>query len=112
MFTKARIDNPQGRAKQVLVLEQRFAAQMWNLAQLRDAGSNFNNVSFAELELQAPGFPWRAFFGARGLDTFKHINIGVGAITESAAIFPTIPVEHWKSYFLFHWIDSHAPTSS
>ncbi len=108
LFTKAGIENPTERAEQVLELETKYAALMWDLAQLRDAGSNFNKISFTELEAKAPGFPWRAFFEARGLNALQYVNVGVGAITESAAMFPTIPVEYWKSYFLYHWVDSHA----
>lgn len=102
----AGIDDPAGKATQVLALETQYAAVMWDLARLRDAGASFNPMPRTQLDSHAPGFPWSAFLGARGVDDVEQINVGVGAIPESAALFETLPVESWKSYLMFHWIDN------
>ncbi len=95
-------------AERVLSLETRFAEVMWDFARLRDAGAAFNLVNIAELEARAPGFPWRAFLDAKGLGDLEQVNFGIGGLTESAALFAQIPVEDWRSYLAFHWIENHA----
>ncbi len=96
------------KAEAVLDLETRFANVMWSFEQLRDAGANFNLVERDELDAYAPGFPWDAFLATRGVTDIDRINIGAGAIQESAALFRQIPVETWKAYLAFHWTHDRA----
>ena len=95
-------------ARRVLELETAFAEVMWDLARLRQATEAFNLVPRRELERVAPGFPWGRFLGARAVDGVESVNVGVGAIRESAALFRRVPVESWKAYLAFHWVDNHA----
>ncbi len=107
-FDLAGINDGQGHAANVLELETRYARIMWDFARLRDAGAAFDLISLDELENRAPGFPWVAFFKAKGVSQLGELNFGIGALTESAALFSQISIDHWKSYLTFHWINNHA----
>ncbi|WP_209348265.1 M13 family metallopeptidase [Pontixanthobacter sp. CEM42] len=104
----AGIAGGQNHAANVLELETRYARIMWDFTRLRDAGAAFDLVSLDELGHRAPGFPWRVFFKAKGVSQLGELNFGIGALTESAALFDQIPIDHWKSYLTFHWINNHA----
>ncbi|MDJ0761208.1 MAG: M13 family metallopeptidase [Woeseiaceae bacterium] len=107
-LSRAGVDRPGERAKEILELETAYANVMWDFARLRDAGAAFNLIPRPELEDHAPGFPWQAFLEARGVGDIESINIGVGALSESAALFEQFSVETWASFLAFHWINNHA----
>lgn len=107
-FSAANITDAERRANEVLDLETRFAGIMWDFTQLRDATLSFKNVSVDQLSETAPGFPWTTFFERRGLQDLQELNVGVGAISESASLFRKVPIDAWRSYLAFHWINAHA----
>ncbi len=105
---RAGLDRVEQRAGDILDLEKRYADVMWDFARLRDAGAAFKLVDRTKLEDYAPGFPWQVYLDARGVGNVSEVNIGVGALQESAALFSEIPVSTWVSYLAFHWINNHA----
>lgn len=105
---RAGIANPEKRAKNILELERRYANVMWDFARLRDAGAAFNMIPLSSLNTYAPGFPWQEYMSARGITKIDSINVGVGALRESAMLFRQISVEDWASFLAFHWINDHA----
>ncbi|MDJ0643821.1 MAG: M13 family metallopeptidase [Erythrobacter sp.] len=107
-FDAAGLDGGQIHAERVLELETRFANVMWDFARLRDAGAAFELIATSDLGDRAPGFPWSAYLDAKGLGDLERVNFGIGAIVDSAALFREVPVESWKSYLAFHWINNHA----
>ncbi|MEM9168539.1 MAG: M13 family metallopeptidase [Pseudomonadota bacterium] len=107
-LARAGVDRAAERARDVLALETGFAGVMWDLARLRDAGAAFNMIPTAKLDQYAPGFPWGAYLEARGVADLQNINIGLGALQESAALFETFSVDAWRSYLAFHWLNNHA----
>ncbi len=104
----AGVDRPAERARDVLDLETRYASIMWDFARLRDAGAAFNDMEPRDLAALAPGFPWQDYLAARGVGELERINVGVGAIVESAALFRELPLDAWRSYLAFHWLDARA----
>ena len=107
-LSRAGLDRPEERARAVLSLETAYANVMWDLARLREAGAAFNLIPASGLDNLAPGFPWQDYLQARGVGGVEFVNVGVGALTESAALFRQYPVETWSSFLAFHWIDHHA----
>jgi endothelin-converting enzyme/putative endopeptidase len=62
----------------------------------------------SELESYAPGFPWSAFLEAKGAPPLEEIVVNTDtAVQASARIFGETPVDVWRSYLLFHWIQKH-----
>ncbi|WP_421789750.1 M13 family metallopeptidase [Hyphobacterium sp.] len=107
-LTRAGLADAEGRADAVLAMETELAHLMWDFAQLRDAGAAFNLIPMETLADYAPGFPWETYMQARGLDGVETLNISVGAIIETAAAFERFPVDTWRAWLAFHWIDNHA----
>ena len=104
----AGIEEASAKATQIVELETRFAHVMWDFAKLRDAGAAFDLITMEQLASRAPGFPWQTYFKAKGVGDLEHINFGIGGLTESAALFQEIPLDHWQAWAAYHWINNHA----
>ncbi len=105
----AGVDDPQRRAKDVLFVETQLAQLQWTPSQLRDRRANYNRMSLDELTAYAPGFPWRVYLEARGIGDVKELVLGTDeAIRKQSVLFANTPVDVWKSYLAFHWIDNHS----
>lgn len=97
------------QADAVVALEGRLAAVLWNAEQLRDRRLNYHLMSRAELSAYAPGFDWNAFLDAAGFADVQTIVLNTDtAVQASAAIFADTPVEDWRAYLAFHWIQNLA----
>jgi putative endopeptidase len=97
------------RGDRILELEARLAAVQWNGEQLRDRRLNYHLMSRAELLAYAPGFDWDAFLEALGFADVQTVVLNTDtAVQASAAIFADTPVEDWRAYLAFHWIQNHA----
>ncbi len=97
------------RADAVIALEARLAAVLWNAEHLRDRRLNYHLMSRAELLAYAPGFAWDAYLEASGFGDVQDIVLNTDtAIQASALIFADTPVEDWRAYLAFHWIQNLA----
>ena len=102
-------DQPAEAARQILDLETRLAAPMWTPDRLRDRRANYNRMTLAEFERYAAGFPWRSFFEERGVAQADTVIVGTDtSIRDAAQVFAETPVDVWRSYLAFHWVDNHA----
>lgn len=108
-LTRAGIDRAEERARDILALETALASVQWDPSQLRDREANYHLMARTDLPEYAPGFPWQVFLEARGVADVDEIILGTNtAVRASAAIFAETPVDVWRSYLVFHWIDNHA----
>ncbi len=104
---RARIDNPERRAADILALETKLAARQWNPEQLRDRKANYHLMTRGDLAAYAPGFPWDTFLDARQVGDVKEVVLGTDtAIKIQAEVFAATPVDVWSSYLAFHWIQN------
>ena len=107
VFERAHVENASARAARVVALESRIAANQWTLEKLRDRKANYHPMSVQELELYAPGFPWRAFLQARGVARTSEVVLGTDtAIRAQARLFAGAPLDEWRSYIAFHWLQN------
>ncbi|CAA9286068.1 MAG: hypothetical protein AVDCRST_MAG93-3540, partial [uncultured Chloroflexia bacterium] len=105
----AGVDRPEQRANEVMALETQLAQLQWSPEQLRDRRANYHLMKRRELPTYAPGFPWQTYLDARGVGQVDELVLGTDtAIQRQAALFASTPVEVWKSYLAFHWIDNQA----
>lgn len=96
------------KAQRVYTLEQHMASVMWEPAQIRDRKANYHPMTLDELTNYAPGFPWQAFLQARGLSKIDRLILGTDtAVQKTSALFAQLPLQDWKSYLLFHWVNNH-----
>ncbi|HEX8192839.1 MAG TPA: M13 family metallopeptidase [Allosphingosinicella sp.] len=106
---RAGVDAAEQRGRDVVALEARLAQMQWSPEQLRDRRANYHPVTRRALSTYAPGFPWQAYLDARGVGDVEDLVLGTDtAIQRHAALFAATPVDVWKSYLAFHWIDNHA----
>jgi endothelin-converting enzyme/putative endopeptidase len=107
VFELAGVDRATARAQRVVALEGKIAANQWTLELLRDRKANFHPMSVQELTRYAPGFPWPAFLEARGVGNVSDIVLGTDtAVKAQAQLFANSPLDDWRSYIAFHWIQN------
>lgn len=107
VLEKAGVDQATARAQRVLALETRIAGNFWSLEKLRDRKANYHPMTVRQLATYAPGFPWRAFLAARGVAGESDIVLGTDtAVQQQAKLFADTPLDDWKSYLAFHWIQN------
>ncbi|MEM8935696.1 MAG: M13 family metallopeptidase [Pseudomonadota bacterium] len=111
LLTLAEVPEPAQKAAAILDLETRMAEAHWEPAKRRNRDLTYNLKSVDELELYAPGAPWRVIFEAADLGDLEELIVREDdAIQKLAALFSETPVETWRAYLAFHHISSFAST--
>jgi len=107
LFQLAGVDHAATRAARVVALETDIARNMWPFEKLRDRRANFHPMTVRQLIAYAPGFPWRSFLAARGSAGERQIVLGTDtAVRRTSSLFATAPLDDWKSYLAFHWLQN------
>ena len=107
-LARAGVDAAERRAADVVALETAIAERQWDPARLRDQRANYRPLSRAALAGFAPGFPWDAFLDARGVGGAREVVLGTdSAMRANARLFGETPVDVWRSYLAFHWLQNH-----
>ncbi len=110
MLTLAGWPDPAGSAAKILGFEQKIAEVSWSRAEDRDPDKTYNPLSFAELQKQAPGFDWAAFFKTAGLGTPERVVLGEkSAIEKIAALAGATPIGTLQAWSAFHLAVNAAP---
>jgi len=95
------------QAAAVVALETRVAEASWTKVEDRDVTKVYNPRTLAQLEQEAPGFAWGAYFKAAGLPD----TVVVGEITafpKIAKIYGETPIATLKARAAFTLIDNAA----
>src|SRR4028118_142878 len=67
----------------------------------------------AELQAQAPGFPWAAYFPAAGVERSDRVVVSqITAIPKLAQIFADADLQTLKAWQMFHTADDMSPLLS
>jgi len=107
LFRLAGVDHAAQRAARVVALETDIARNMWPFEKLRDRRANYHPMTVRELIAYAPGFPWRTFLTARGVGRETNIVLGTdSAVQRTSRLFAEAPLDDWKSYLAFHWLQN------
>ncbi len=105
--------NPEAAAAAVVAFETKLAAAHWTRAQNRDRDKTYNPMSLAELEAQAPGFPWAAFWRAANLGSGKRVIVVQNtALPKIAQVFADTDLATLKAWEAFRTTDEMAPLLS
>ncbi|HEX9964092.1 MAG TPA: M13-type metalloendopeptidase [Allosphingosinicella sp.] len=100
---------PEARAKRVFELEKKLASAHWSTLELRQVEKGYNPMTAAELAAAAPGLDWGAFLKAAGVAGQPTLNIGQpSALTGTAALLASEPVEPWQDYLRLRTLQRHA----
>jgi putative endopeptidase len=100
-------------ARDVLAMEARIAQAHWTRAESRNRDKTYNLMTRAELEAQAPGFPWATFLDAAGVSRAERAIVAQNtAFPKVARIFAEADLQTLKAWQAFHTTDEMAPLLS
>jgi putative endopeptidase len=106
----AQIDQAPARGARVLDLEKRIAQVHWSRADSEEVLKGNNHWQMADFAQKAPGLDWGAYFTAAGLGQQKEFVVWQpSALTGISALTASIPIETWKDWLRFHFIEAHSP---
>jgi putative endopeptidase len=105
--------NPEAAADKVVAMETRVAEAHWTRAQSRDRDKTYNLMTLADLEREAPGFPWRTFWNAAGLSRAERAIVAQNtAFPKIAQVFAETDLDTLKAWEAFRIADDIAPLLS
>ena len=103
MMRLAGLDQPDARADRVMDLETKIARVHATRTESADVARANNRWPMAEFATRAPGMDWSAFFTAAGLQNRPNLFVWhPAAITGSASLVASEPLESWKDLMAFH----------
>ncbi len=113
MLKLAGWDEAEKNAADVVALETKIAEAHWTRAESRNRDKTYNPMTIAELEKNAPGFPWKIAFKEAGLEKADRAIVRQNtALPKLAQIFADAPVDTLKAWEAFHIVDDAAPLLS
>jgi putative endopeptidase len=96
-------------AAAILALEAQIAECHWPIADRREREKTYNPRTLAELEKEAPQFPWGAYMKALGYDGERSVVVAEStAIPKLARLFAATPVATWRAYLTYHFLAATA----
>jgi putative endopeptidase len=113
MLTMAGWPDSAASARDVVALETKIAEAHWTRAESRNRDKTYNLMTRAELESQAPGFPWATFLDAAGVGRAERAIVAQNtAFPKIARIFAEADLRTLKAWQAFHIADEVAPLLS
>jgi len=110
VLTLAGFDQADVRAARVLALETAIAATHASRADTDDVFKTDNPWRRADFAARAPGMDWTAWFKAARLERQPMVNVWQpSAVTGTAALVGSQPIEAWRDYLAFHLVEHYAP---
>lgn len=105
--------DPEKNAAEIVAMETKIADAHWTRSESRNRDKTYNPMTLAELEKNAPGFPWAIYFKEAGLTKVDRAVVRQNtALPKLATIFADTPVSTLKAYEAFHIADDAAPLLS
>ena len=106
ILTLAGIPNAQARAQKIVALETKIAQAHATLEASQDPVKANNPWKRADFDKKAPGVDWNRLLGAAQLGNQQDFIIWQpAAITKTAALIGSEPLEVWKDWLAFHRIN-------
>ncbi len=109
VLTLAGVSDADAKAARIFDLEMKIAHVHASLTDSEDPAKGNNHWTRADLDTRAKGIDWSAFLGMAGLSAQKGFVIWQPtAFTGEAALAGSVPLDTWKDYLAFHYIDRNA----
>jgi len=113
MLTLVGWPDAEKNAADVVAMETKIADAHWTRAESRNRDKTYNPMTIAELETNAPGFPWALFAKEAGIDKAERAVVRQNtAFPKIAKIFADTPVETLKAWEAFSIADDASPLLS
>ncbi|HEX2187677.1 MAG TPA: M13 family metallopeptidase [Longimicrobiaceae bacterium] len=89
-------------ADRVMALETMLAGPSLNRLQRRDPNTQYHLMSVADADALTPGFSWRAYLDARGMQRVDSLDVSHPEFFKvMAKALQERPLEEWKAYLRF-----------
>jgi putative endopeptidase len=89
----------------VMDLETRLAKASVTRVENRDPQKTYNKMTLADLQKQAPGFDWTAYFARLGVTEVPAINVRQPQFFRAfAEMSASVPAPEWRTYLRWHLI--------
>ncbi len=109
LYQLANVAEPEARADRVIALERRIAEAHWTPERSRDIRQLMNPMNREQLNALAPQFEWTATLQQLGLGEVPIVIAGqTTAITAEGQLFAEVPIDTWKDWMTFHFLNSSA----
>jgi len=109
MLSLAGLIEPDARAKRIFELEHAIAEKHWNLEDDQDISKVNNPWKRSDFAARAPGLDWDEFFRGAGLaEQTMFIVWQPSAFTGEAALAASTPLDVWKDWLAYHFIERYA----
>jgi len=109
MLTHVSYRDPDKSADRVVALEIAIAERQWSNEKRNDRDLTYNPKSQAELKAFAPDFPWTTTLSAEGIPAQDIFVVKeADAIRALATLFRSTPIENWRAYMTFHYLNDMA----
>lgn len=106
-------EEPEKNAADIVAMETKIADAHWTRAESRNRDKTYNPMTVADLEKNAPGFPWGLYFKEAGIEKADRAVVRQNtALPKLARIFADTPVATLKAWQAFHLADDAAPLLS
>jgi len=109
MLGMASYPNAAAAADEVMAVEMKIAEIQWPIEKLRDVELAYNPRTLAELKASAPEFAWDDALKASGIPNQGFFLLrNPEPVAGLAKLFRSTPVETWRAYLTFHYINRQA----
>jgi putative endopeptidase len=106
----ANVPEPEAKAARIYDLERRLAEGQWSQERIRDVRATYNPMTPAELQKLAPQFDWPNYLKGMGFAAADRIIVREpSAIQAAGKLLDEVPLQTWKDWLTFSFIDSFAP---
>ncbi len=100
---------PARSAQRVIALENKIAQVAWTEERRRSVSETNNPMDIAALKKYVPSVDWDVVLGGVDLAEAKNFIVNeTTAIRDGARLLATEPLDDWKAYMTFHFVDSYA----
>jgi putative endopeptidase len=100
---------PAQSAQRVIALENKIAQVAWTEERRRSVSETNNPMDIAALKKYVPSVDWDVVLGGVDLAEAKNFIVNeTTAIRDGARLLATEPMDDWKAYMTFHFVDSYA----
>ncbi|MCA1749265.1 MAG: M13 family metallopeptidase [Sphingomonadales bacterium] len=109
LFGLAGIEGGEDKADRILALETQIAEAHWTPERSRDLTQIINPMNREQLMELSPEFQWSRWLETQGLGEVETIVAAqTTAIDAAGEMLESVPLETWKDYLTFHFINDNA----
>ena len=109
VLTLAGVLEAKAKAERIFDLENKIAHVHASVVDTSDPEKGNNHYARADLDAKAGGIEWTAFLSAAGLATQQTFVVWQpSAISAESGLVASTPIDTWKAYLAFHYIDRNS----